>query len=342
MLKTVHNRESKFYEMFTNDHLCLPEMYGIENEKGLILMQDLGQMGTNADFFDGCRFEQAVQVTLQLARFHAHCLQKVDAEEMLLHFPSNRKPLLSNFGKVIAHCGGGMRAKHPEMLDCAEFDLLSLFFDSATEFMKRSFGDAHEILGMKPILSQGDMWIGNLMWQKDCQGKASDKLVGIIDFQTAHTGSCGEDLARMMVACMDGDLRRDCELDILDIYTQELQRRLKAEYGADLPFTAQEIKAAYEFVFPMQTMLVMFCSSFLLQTLDGEEDELMAIKKTNKVLMRIRDAVKDSAELLSKHGHLQWLLQQQADAKNVATTSRCQQFKYLTLANDRGIRMRSS
>jgi len=146
----------------------------------------------------------------------------------------------------------------------------------------------------------------------------------------------------MMAACMDGDLRRDCERDILDVYTQELQKRLKVEYGADLPFTAEEIKAAYEFVFPMQTILVMFCGSCLLQTLDDEEDELMVIEKTNKVLLRIQDAVKDSAELLSKHGHLQWLLQQQADAKNVATTSRCQQFKYLTLANDRGIRMRSS
>lgn len=51
-----------------------------------------------------------------------------------------------------------------------------------------------------------------------------------------------------------------------------------------------------------------------MQTLHGE-DKMAVLKKTNKTLMQISDAINDATKMLATHGHLQWLLELQQHRK---------------------------
>ena len=103
--------------------------------------------------------------------------------------------------------------------------------------------------GLPAVLAHGDLWACNMLVQKDENGKPTGDLLTLIDWQTAHTGFVVEDIARVLVTSVKGEIRRKETDAVLQYYFEELRASL-AKYGKECSITLEMIRDAYEFNFP--------------------------------------------------------------------------------------------
>ena len=90
----------------------------------------------------------------------------------------------------------------------------------------------------------------------------SNELLAIIDWQIAHAGNPMEDLARLLVSSCPVSMRRQ-QLDTLIGYYYE---RCTHYYGAQLPFTIDNLHRAYKFVLPYAIAFYLFRTMARVQT----------------------------------------------------------------------------
>ncbi len=96
----------------------------------------------------------------------------------------------------------------------------------------------------------GDMWTHNILWNKTADGKLSNSLRSIIDWQLVHQGCCKlcvetvecvaaggshEDLCHLLMVCVDGDIRRKHDEQILRVYFDKLSSHI-ATSGKEMQF----------------------------------------------------------------------------------------------------------
>lgn len=100
----------------------------------------------------------------------------------------------------------------------------------------------------------GDMHTNNILWQVNKNGEILDKVQAIIDFQVAFQGrrtifylfhkallgSPAFDLARILMVCTDGEIRRELELYIFDYYMEKITERM-SKIGKEPSFTVNEV-----------------------------------------------------------------------------------------------------
>ncbi|CAJ0581698.1 unnamed protein product, partial [Mesorhabditis spiculigera] len=114
-----------------------------------------------------------------------------------------------------------------------------------------------------PIIVHGDMWPGNILWQKTEDGDYGIRVVA--DWQTTHLGNPLEDLTRFLstsLSAKDYNERRD---HYLHAYYDTLTELAS---GCELPWpTFDELVECYEKVF---TLIVINWSHVFLQTLSEE------------------------------------------------------------------------
>ncbi|KAH7713035.1 calcium/calmodulin-dependent protein kinase type 1 [Aphelenchoides avenae] len=91
---------------------------------------------------------------------------------------------------------------------------------AVTDKLKNAFGnsfaqyalvDAVDELGLPRVLCHGDFWTNNILWKPTDDGRPSDSLCAIIDWQFPFAGNPMFDLARLFVTSMDAERRRKVE-----------------------------------------------------------------------------------------------------------------------------------
>jgi aminoglycoside phosphotransferase (APT) family kinase protein len=103
--------------------------------------------------------------------------------------------------------------------------------------------------GLPAVLAHGDLWACNMLVQKDENGKPTGDLLTLIDWQTAHAGFVVEDIARVLVTSVKGEMRRKETDGVLQYYFEELRANL-AKHGKECSITLTTIRDAYELNFP--------------------------------------------------------------------------------------------
>ena len=100
-----------------------------------------------------------------------------------------------------------------------------------------------------------------------------------------------------MLSC-DGDQRRELELFIFDYYIQQLSLELSKLGIHQLPYTAQQIKDAYELVFLIHSGF-MFVVSPMLNVKPPEEKQILAYKaRKDRIELRMLHVFEDALQIL--------------------------------------------
>uniref|UniRef100_A0AC34G2E6 CHK kinase-like domain-containing protein n=1 Tax=Panagrolaimus sp. ES5 TaxID=591445 RepID=A0AC34G2E6_9BILA len=125
-------------------------------------------------------------------------------------------------------------------------------------------------LKMPSILVHGDMHMGNIMLAIDKGGNITNEIAAIVDWQTLHEGSPMSDLARFLVFCADGVVRRQAEAMALKYYYECLVK----EFGNDptkVPYTIEQLKKAYNFAFLTQAFFILADLDFFFGPISDRE-----------------------------------------------------------------------
>ena len=126
---------------------------------------------------------------------------------------------------------------------------------------------------MPPVLVHGDMHAGNIMFAIDGGGNVTNEIAAIGDWQTLHEGSAMSDLARFLVFCADGVVRRQAEAMAFEFYHQCLTQ----EFGGDsdkVPYTVEQLRKAYNFAFLTQAFFLLGDTDFFFGVLDETNENL--------------------------------------------------------------------
>lgn len=89
------------------------------------------------------------------------------------------------------------------------------------------------------MFTHGDLWMNNMLWKKD---GPDDQLAAIIDWQLVHEGvqpnsrnssrkfidNIANDISHFTTLCVDANVRRAIEKDILKGYLDRLNAHLSA------------------------------------------------------------------------------------------------------------------
>ena len=141
---------------------------------------------------------------------------------------------------------------------------------------------------MSSVVVHGDFHMGNIMWKLDNRGEVTNEIAAIYDWQIYHEGSPMADFARMMIFCSDGGIRRQAEEFVFDFYHDLLNKEMK-EAGRTCPYTVDQIRKAYYYMFLTQSYRLIALSNLLKEILKEEPP-------------RVRQAKVESAILRCKHG----------------------------------------
>ena len=101
----------------------------------------------------------------------------------------------------------------------------------------------------------------------------SDEIAVLLDWQVAHEGNFLIDFVRLLMHSCDGDVRREIETYIFDYYVDCLSEELKKE-GESPPFTANQMKEAYQYLFLAHCIHHIMVYSLIYQTRTVKDNEV--------------------------------------------------------------------
>lgn len=91
--------------------------------------------------------------------------------------------------------------------------------------------------GFSSCLVHSDLWSPNILWEKDSEGRPTDHLCAIIDWQTVHSGNPCEDISRLLALNTYGQYRRENKDRLLEYYAMKVAERM----GGTAPFTMEQV-----------------------------------------------------------------------------------------------------
>uniref|UniRef100_A0A914Z4L3 CHK kinase-like domain-containing protein n=1 Tax=Panagrolaimus superbus TaxID=310955 RepID=A0A914Z4L3_9BILA len=184
-----------------------PKVYKVEDwildkKEGCLHMEDLTLRGKTLSFFENISLTQVKSYIQHLARMHKNILS-VDEKIWKGKFLKNQ----DGFVEFIEFMS---QSYEPFLKSCKREEEFRPLIEKYTKLSdskdfylyvnKQSYKD----LKIVPVIAQGDMHPGNIMWGIDKNGDIKQELAAIIDWQTMHEGSPMEDLARFLTHCADG------------------------------------------------------------------------------------------------------------------------------------------
>ena len=136
-----------------------------------------------------------------------------------------------------------------------------------------------------------------MIWRFDENGEISNEIYAIYDWQLCHEGSPMADLARMMTISTTGCTRRQLEGFIFDFYHDLLEKEMK-QLGKDCPYTIDQIKKAYNYMFLTQSYGLVLIPKLMDQICMRDASEVRKAK-TDAAILKCKHALEDMDKLLS-------------------------------------------
>ncbi|KAH7701867.1 CRE-DHS-27 protein [Aphelenchoides avenae] len=251
----AHNGECEFYETFKRvDDFPIPTVWFtrklIEDGSSLpayILMEDLSGRGASLNITASVTLTQIKNVARHLAALHADVLCNGLRSKPIEGFVYPVELDVDSMFKL--------GAKELVRIDAEAFKvpLEKLEHIGSCAFNKHALIERPKELGLPPLLCHDDLWIGNMLFEKSPNGKASDRILAIIDWQTAFNGNPMLDLAQFICICADSAVRREAEHEhfVIKYYHAELIRHMALE-GKVPPYDILQLTEAYKLAFLTQ------------------------------------------------------------------------------------------
>jgi len=296
MFEQIHERECIFYSKFSNvEHLPVPRVFKTEpwriaeKKEGAILMECLTEVAMTGELFVSLTHQQILQIFDAITHFQAHVI--VNTEQSFID-----TALVSSMTdeKMTAVFITMLAQSLEDKPRCKEMYLrMQAPFKDPNLWQNTTLG--HKQLNITPILSHGDLWTNNIMWKKNADGKPSDQLHAIIDWQVLRAGTPPDDLARVLVNCCDGEYRREHEYGLLDRYYEQLCTLLE-KHNLKPPFTMEEVIRSYRLAVIYQTIMLITIIPMFVQAQMLNPAELPEVKKAKEDVLwkRVELALEDA------------------------------------------------
>uniref|UniRef100_A0A914Y320 CHK kinase-like domain-containing protein n=1 Tax=Panagrolaimus superbus TaxID=310955 RepID=A0A914Y320_9BILA len=248
----LHNTECGFYaDIAPILSIPLPKVFSTKiwnlgKNEGCVHMEDLKDLGKVINYYDSASVEQVKNVIKHLALMHKQILTdknqiwkgkylcgELAASVMLekclekfLEWCENKEPYVSYINKY------------------KKFMLNKAFFTYALK-------EAPKELGIIPVIAHGDLWGGNLMWKINEKGEIEGEIAAFIDWQNMFEGSPMNDIARLITNNCSGEIRREIEKDLINLYYNQLKQEMEKE-GLEIPYTKEQLKKIYQIQFILE------------------------------------------------------------------------------------------
>ncbi|KAI6234767.1 CHK domain-containing protein [Aphelenchoides fujianensis] len=209
----LHDREVQAFDVLKEIRSTgypLPDVYGSdhhgEERPGILLMEDMSGRGVNVEALDSLSAEQCAFVELLPNDSWS------DNFKDSVHIrKENEKEIKKKLKPVLEF--------RPE----EQKGMVQSFMDlDIYEFCKHALRDVSEEKKASS-LQHGDAWSHNVLFEKNEDGSISDRMTGILDWATCFEGNPLFDIARFMITCTDGEIRRECLPRVLDAYYNRLK-----------------------------------------------------------------------------------------------------------------------
>ncbi|KAK0420974.1 hypothetical protein QR680_014999 [Steinernema hermaphroditum] len=298
-----HEAECDFYEHYApNLDFPVPQVYGAlrcvdATGPGVIIMESFCEKADTVTLAAGFNQYQLFNIAKHLALFHKHflCLRseewrgKHDSSTNVVKRLVNTDFFSTNLEKL--------RLLKPGQFNHGINRFLP--YGKLAKFIKFGLQDAYKEAGLPSVLVHGDFWCNNILWRKNPDGSLSNEIAVVVDWQLFDEGSPIRDITRALVMCMDADIRREYQYDILQCYYDTLLKLMQEE-GQKLEFTFEQIVRAYKGSFIYQAMLIM-CLGPYLSSFESQSDvrnKAILLFRREKFLLRALFAMDEALEML--------------------------------------------
>jgi len=299
-IATAHNSECRFYSDFA-PHIEMPlvrTLKALETQDstnpGCLLMESLVGKADIRSIFTTASKKQAFLVAKHLAPLYKHfiCLPQ---DRWIGKFTTNG---LGDF--VVSDFYTAHFYKLTEMAPGRFDEGIATFqrFIHSRKFYMYTMTDVYKDYGLPPVLSHGDLWGNNLLWKQNADGSMTEDLAAIIDWQMMHEGCIANNIARFMMLCLDGDVRRECEYDVLRYLYEQIVELMTSD-GKSVDFAYDQVKQAYNvnrFSYGVQMLMIGPLFFFGKECKPEEADVVEAQKE--RFFLRVQHAMEDALEAL--------------------------------------------
>uniref|UniRef100_A0A914WDH0 CHK kinase-like domain-containing protein n=1 Tax=Plectus sambesii TaxID=2011161 RepID=A0A914WDH0_9BILA len=279
-----------------DEQLTVPKLYSSQDYRedkpghGCLIMEDCSR-GAPPNIFEGLSEAQLRQTIHALANIQAVSMDDDDILSKLIPSPDE---FYNSFSSTVEGVTLQFDMMAPDLGFKDLFPEVKWIFEGETLLTIMQYPEKK---GLQKVLTHGDLWGSNLLVDKDENGKPTGDLLSIIDWQTAHAGFVAEDLGRMLVTSMTGELRRQQTDNILRAYFDDLQKNL-AKRGKNCSLTFETIKDAYDFNFPFAVaFFVMMVPLILTNPSLADESGKPAAHCVQALMLRAKLAMEDVLEL---------------------------------------------
>lgn len=220
----MYRREVRFYEdLAEGSGLDVPRSHfaAWDRKSGLflLLLEDMAG-GRVGDLF-ASRVDQVRPVVEAIPAFHARWWNHADLDGLRWLFPVDHPAVIKGLGATFAGSLGVVSAKFPEAFSGQLGEL--------SQRMAADYGAVATLFGGRPrTLVHGDLHLQQVFFPGDEGGRFA-----IFDWQTIGRGFCGQDLARIIAACLDPADRRAHERELVGLYHAGLVANGVAGYSAE-------------------------------------------------------------------------------------------------------------
>uniref|UniRef100_A0A1I8AHS8 CHK domain-containing protein n=1 Tax=Steinernema glaseri TaxID=37863 RepID=A0A1I8AHS8_9BILA len=167
---------------------------------------------------------------------------------------------------------------------------------ASKKFYDYTMTDVYKDIGLPPVLVHGDIWHGNLLWSKNADSSLSSKLSAVIDWQLFHEGSVAFDIASFLALCVDGEIRREYEYQVLKFLYDRIGQ-LMEERGKSVNFSYDQMKQAYQVNFIPRALQLMVVPGYLLSYNVALDEEARVVgTRREQYFSRIKFAMEDALE----------------------------------------------
>jgi len=221
-----HDAECEVYRMFgKSPPLAIPKFFTASSlegydKLGIIILEDLSEKATVIpSFVDGMTYPQILATVKELAHMHAWSLTtSIDWRSKILSIEEKENEQKDRLKNLAARYSK-TKEKYPEYF--GSIDVEKLFEMTCFESLITIYNEHQEF--MDDVLVHADLHAMNIMFEKNMDGTAGDRLVALIDFQAVQKGSPAYDVGRLFCISVPFEVRRNHYDDVVRRYYDEVK-----------------------------------------------------------------------------------------------------------------------
>ncbi|TKR66976.1 hypothetical protein L596_023196 [Steinernema carpocapsae] len=274
---TQNDVESLFYENYSiSSEFPMPRYLG--HLKNVLLAQHVDTFGVKQEPYIGLKEHQVYNLTAHLADLHGFHLTSPVSETGFL--PAKKPITVEEFQTAAS--------KLPNLLSSKDVLLISVYI----KFASASKTD------LEDVCVHGDFTSANVFWAKDEFGNMSNKTAAVVGWSRVHSGSPTDDLAQLLISCVDPDERLFIQKNAVELYYNSLRSHLKQSDDLMDMFNLSQVLKSFNKSFIDQTLTFVKKLSNFDSNAFKTKGVAEAIKA--KLEMRARFALMETMELIKK------------------------------------------